>query len=198
MANARYRTLTGAEGGQIYSTLPATPAPCWRIPASQHHPERRSRSGRIFNIELLDHRPRDADSGRQQLRQRLHRRRRGRRRDLRPARQRHDPGRRLDRPASAGATGDSPTATCPLDDAVGRAPPRDGDDYIEGNGGNDLIFGNLGQDDIIGGSSNLFSLTTPAQRPDGTDLIFGGAGTDIGAQRRRRRRRRRPRAATPT
>ena len=42
-----------------------------------------------------------------------------------------------------------------------------------------MIFGNLGQDDIIGGSSNLFSLTTAAQRPDGADLIFGGAGTDI-------------------
>jgi len=53
----------------------------------------------------------------------------------------------------------------------------DGDDYIEGNGGSDVIFGNLGQDDIIGGSSSLFSLTTPALRPDGSDLIFGGAGT---------------------
>ena len=56
---------------------------------------------------------------------------------------------------------------------------NDGDDYIEGNGGNDVIFGNLGQDDIIGGSSNLFSLTTPGLRPDGLDSIFGGAGTDI-------------------
>ena len=55
----------------------------------------------------------------------------------------------------------------------------DGDDYIEGNGGNDLLFGNLGQDDIIGGSSELFSLTTEGSRPDGSDLIFGGAGTDI-------------------
>jgi Ca2+-binding RTX toxin-like protein len=55
----------------------------------------------------------------------------------------------------------------------------DGDDYIEGNGGSDVIFGNLGQDDIIGGSSNLFSLTDPNQRPDGADLIFGGAGTDV-------------------
>ena len=42
-----------------------------------------------------------------------------------------------------------------------------------------MIFGNLGQDDIIGGSSNLFSLTTPDMRPDGADMIFGGAGTDI-------------------
>jgi Ca2+-binding RTX toxin-like protein len=56
---------------------------------------------------------------------------------------------------------------------------NDGDDYVEGNGGKDVIFGNLGQDDIIGGSSSLFSLSTPALRPDGADLIFGGAGTDI-------------------
>jgi len=46
-------------------------------------------------------------------------------------------------------------------------------------GGNDVIFGNLGQDDIIGGSSDLFNLRLPTQRPDGSDLIFGGAGTDI-------------------
>jgi len=50
----------------------------------------------------------------------------------------------------------------------------DGDDYIEGNAGNDVIFGNLGQDDIIGGSSNLFGLTA---QQDGSDIIFGGAGT---------------------
>src|SRR4029077_16083188 len=56
----------------------------------------------------------------------------------------------------------------------------DGEDYIEGNGGNDVLFGNLGQDDLIGGSSDFFSLTTPVQRPDGSDLIFGGAGTRIG------------------
>jgi Ca2+-binding RTX toxin-like protein len=55
----------------------------------------------------------------------------------------------------------------------------DGDDYIEGNSGDDVIFGNLGQDDIIGGSSNLFSLTDAGLRPDGSDIIFGGAGTDI-------------------
>ena len=55
----------------------------------------------------------------------------------------------------------------------------DGDDYIEGGGGNDVIFGNQGQDDIIGGSSNLFNSSTPAQRSDGSDLIFGGSGTVI-------------------
>ncbi|MCW2999090.1 MAG: type secretion target repeat protein, partial [Solirubrobacterales bacterium] len=55
----------------------------------------------------------------------------------------------------------------------------DGDDYVEGGGGNDVIFGNLGQDDLIGGSSNLFTLDTPDKRPDGNDIIFGGAGTRI-------------------
>ncbi|NIQ03506.1 MAG: hypothetical protein GWM98_26665, partial [Nitrospinaceae bacterium] len=54
----------------------------------------------------------------------------------------------------------------------------DGDDYIEGNGGDDVVFGGLGQDDIIGGNSDLFSLDTPSRRPDGSDMIFGGAGTD--------------------
>ncbi|HSC16539.1 MAG TPA: hypothetical protein VLI71_15540 [Gammaproteobacteria bacterium] len=56
----------------------------------------------------------------------------------------------------------------------------DGDDYIEGNGGADTIFGNLGQDDIVGGSSALFGLGgAESLRPDGRDLIFGGAGTDL-------------------
>jgi Ca2+-binding RTX toxin-like protein len=63
----------------------------------------------------------------------------------------------------------------------------DGDDYIEGGGGNDREYGGLGQDDIIGGSSSLFGLDDatatlfgiPANnvlRPDGADLIYGGAG----------------------
>ncbi len=42
-----------------------------------------------------------------------------------------------------------------------------------------MIFGNLGQDDIIGGSSDLYGFTAPTLRPDGKDLIFGGAGTDV-------------------
>ncbi|MFU8777332.1 MAG: calcium-binding protein, partial [Roseovarius sp.] len=62
-----------------------------------------------------------------------------------------------------------------------RDAETDGDDYIEGGGGADVIFGNLGQDDIIGGSSSLFSLTTPEQRQDGEDIIFGGSGNHIGA-----------------
>lgn len=56
----------------------------------------------------------------------------------------------------------------------------DGDDYIEGNGGDDILFGGLGQDDIIGGSSLLFGLSDANDhdsRPDGSDLIYGGAAT---------------------
>ncbi|MDQ3439988.1 MAG: hypothetical protein M3478_06510, partial [Planctomycetota bacterium] len=56
----------------------------------------------------------------------------------------------------------------------------DGDDYMEGNGGADSMFGDLGQDDMVGGSSDLFGLTTPAMRPDGADLMYGGDGTDTG------------------
>ncbi|UCE72957.1 MAG: DUF4347 domain-containing protein [Methanomassiliicoccales archaeon] len=55
----------------------------------------------------------------------------------------------------------------------------DGDDYMEGNGGDDLMFGCYGQDDIIGGSSDQFGLTDSSMRPDGSDTIFGGAGTRI-------------------
>ena len=65
-----------------------------------------------------------------------------------------------------------------LNPSIGSA--TDGDDYIEGNGGADLIFGDFGQDDILGGSSNLFGLTTATDRPDGADVIFGGAGTETG------------------
>src|SRR6185503_5048227 len=53
----------------------------------------------------------------------------------------------------------------------------DGNDYIEGNGGEDMLIGNLGQDDIIGGSSEFFGLTSGTMRPDGSDIIFGGAAT---------------------
>ena len=71
----------------------------------------------------------------------------------------------------------------------------DGEDYLEGNAGNDRIFGGLGQDDIVGGSSDFFSLVSPDLRPDGVptpaswyapgddrgaDVLFGGAGTQIG------------------
>jgi hypothetical protein len=57
----------------------------------------------------------------------------------------------------------------------------DGDDYIEGNGGADVIFGNLGQDDIVGDNSSLFTLDTRDERlPSGSDIIFGGAGTNAG------------------
>ncbi len=56
----------------------------------------------------------------------------------------------------------------------------DGNDYIEGNGGDDTIWGGLGQDDLVGGSSSMFGLVTPAQRPNGRDTIYGGAGTRTG------------------
>ncbi|MFL6036034.1 MAG: calcium-binding protein, partial [Gaiellaceae bacterium] len=55
----------------------------------------------------------------------------------------------------------------------------DGRDWIEGNGGNDTIFGGFGQDNLIGGSSNLYSLKSASQRPDGSDEIFGGAGVRL-------------------
>ncbi len=86
-----------------------------------------------------------------------------------------------------------------------REAATDGEDYIEGNAGNDVIFGGLGQDDILGGSSDFFSLgtpfdgnpdnDTPEKRPDGlaapslaylpgddrgADILFGGAGSQIG------------------
>ena len=103
------------------------------------------------------------------VRRRLHRGRRRRRPDLRPARQRHDPGRRLDRgrPRAADTRRPAaPTIRSGRSRSSARSSARtDGDDYIEGGGGNDVIFGNQGQDDIIGGSSDLFSLTTPASRP---------------------------------
>ena len=104
-----------------------------------------------FRITLLDHDTATQAAGRHELRRRLHRRRRGRRPDLRPARQRHDPGRRLDR-RSTSARGR--LRARPSTDLGGAG--TDGRDYVEGGGGNDLIFGGLGQDDLIGGSSDLF------------------------------------------
>ena len=70
------------------------------------------------------------------------------------------------------------------------SPTTDGQDYVEGGGGNDVIFGNQGQDDLVGGSSDFFGKTNgvsptvlaradAAGRPDGSDLIFGGSGTQV-------------------
>ena len=61
-----------------------------------------------------------------------------------------------------------------------REQTTDSDDYMEGNGGNDLMYGDLGQDDMIGGSSDLFGLVTAQMRPDGSDIMYGGAGIDFG------------------
>ncbi|MGH2998422.1 MAG: beta strand repeat-containing protein, partial [Gaiellaceae bacterium] len=55
----------------------------------------------------------------------------------------------------------------------------DGNDYIEGGAGSDTIFGNQGQDDILGGSSNLFGQNSEIQRPDSSNMLFGGSGTEI-------------------
>ncbi len=54
MANARYRTLTGAEGGQIYSTLPGTAGTVLVNSASSTIPGGEP-VWEDFNIELLDH-----------------------------------------------------------------------------------------------------------------------------------------------
>jgi Ca2+-binding RTX toxin-like protein len=75
--------------------------------------------------------------------------------------------------------GDGSVVTSPTFSVIPSADTTDGDDYVEGNGGNDVIYGGLGQDDLIGGSSDLFGLTTPAMRPDGSDSIYGGNGTDL-------------------
>ena len=72
------------------------------------------------------------------------------------------------------AGANDPLGALVLTPAVERA--TDGNDWIEGNGGNDAIFGGLGADNLIGGISSLFTLTTPEQRPDGSDYIFGGSG----------------------
>ena len=91
--------------------------------------------------------------------------------------------------SSVGATwsaSDSLVTICASRDNIGAAADDtgllavDGNDYIEGNGGNDIIFGNQGQDDIVGGSSSLYTLTNRLQRPDGSDLLFGGSGTNSG------------------
>ena len=53
-ANARYRTLTGAEGGQIYSTLPGTAGAVLVNTGSSAVPGGAA-VWENFNIELLDH-----------------------------------------------------------------------------------------------------------------------------------------------
>jgi Ca2+-binding RTX toxin-like protein len=76
--------------------------------------------------------------------------------------------------------GDASDPTGPLTLYPSYEKASDGEDYVEGGGGNDVIFGGLGQDDLVGGSSSFFSLTTMNLRPDGADMIFGGAGTRAG------------------
>jgi Ca2+-binding RTX toxin-like protein len=75
-------------------------------------------------------------------------------------------------PTAAGAC--DPVGPLTIYPSIGRV--SDGEDYIEGNAGNDIAFGGLGQDDLVGGNSDFFSLVTAEQRPDGSDLLFGGTG----------------------
>lgn len=72
-----------------------------------------------------------------------------------------------------GLLSDLTAAATPIASA---SPSNDGDDYIEGNGGDDSIWGDLGRDDLVGGSSDVFGLTSAGQRLDGSDRIYGGAG----------------------
>ena len=76
--------------------------------------------------------------------------------------------------------GDETDPVGPLTVVASFEAVTDGEDYIEGGGGCDVIMGGLGQDDIVGGSSTHFSLVDPNSRPDTNDMIFGGAGTQIG------------------
>ncbi|WP_157100266.1 hypothetical protein [Rhodoplanes sp. Z2-YC6860] len=172
-AYAMYRRLTGAEGGQIYSTLPGTAGnvlvssaasaisggPVWQdfsIALLDHDLATQTAGGNTFGDDYIAGGGGDdmifGELGNDII---------------------QGDG-SIDLTVSAKRLADGTLSVQPSVEAT-----TDGNDYIEGNGGNDVIFGNLGQDDIIGGSSNLFNLKTPAMRPDGSDLIFGGAGTDI-------------------
>ena len=102
--------------------------------------------------------------------------------------------------ASSATTGSRATARLDPTAARWAAPRRirptaatDGDDYVEGGGGSDLIFGDLGQDDLIGGSSEPLRSSQRSTRPDGADMIFGGAGTELAIERPRATR---PRTGT--
>ena len=150
------------------------------------------------DIQLLDHSDAVEATPAGPLRQRRHGGRRRQRRHVRRAGQRPDAGRR--RIESAAVDPDVYHATRSRSRDSGRPDTdetlyfnipeqaSDADDYMEGNGGNDLMYGGLGQDDMIGGSSILFGLASDESlRPDGSDIMFGGAGDRHRAQRHRRR-----------
>ncbi|MBW3620626.1 MAG: hypothetical protein KY461_10305, partial [Actinobacteria bacterium] len=56
-----------------------------------------------------------------------------------------------------------------------------GDDFVHGNQDDDLLEGNDGEDDLVGGTSLLTAATDDGDRgdPDGTDVLYGGAGADV-------------------
>ena len=119
-ANARYRMLSGAEGGQIYSTIPATAGSVLVTAASQNIPGG-APVWEDFSIELLDHDNATETAAGSNFGNDYIAGGAGQRPDLRPARQRHHPGRRLDRPCRS-ARSDSATARCPCM-ARWRPPP---------------------------------------------------------------------------
>jgi Ca2+-binding RTX toxin-like protein len=176
-ANARYRILSGTQGGQIYGTAPGTAGTVLVTGTSRNIPGG-APAWEDFDIQLQNHDGATEDGGSSVFGNDF------------IAGGAHDDqifgqlgndviqgDGSIDESAGAGRNADG---TLSLDASVENLA-TDGDDYIEGNGGSDVIFGNLGQDDIIGGSSSLFSLTTADRRTDdaGRDLLFGGAGTDV-------------------
>jgi Ca2+-binding RTX toxin-like protein len=178
MANARYRTLTGAEGGQIYSTTPGIAGTVLVTATSRAIPGGTTPVWEDFDINLLDHDKATEAAGLSNF---------GNDYIAGGAQSDQIFGQLGDDVIQGDGSIDSAVGASRLADgtlslqASVENLATDGDDYIEGNGGHDVIFGNLGQDDIIGGSSSLFSLTTPDRRTDanGTDMLFGGAGTDV-------------------
>jgi Ca2+-binding RTX toxin-like protein len=173
-ADARYRTVDGTEGGQLYSTASGTDGLALLTPDSRNIPGG-APVWEDFNIQILDHDTAteaaagtnfgiDYIAGGAQGDQIFG--------ELGNDTIQGDGS--IDLIVGAQRLGDGTLSVSPSVESA-----TDGDDYIEGNGGNDVIFGNLGQDDIIGGSSDLFSLSTRDRRPDGSDFIFGGAGTEL-------------------
>ncbi|SCL29749.1 Ca2+-binding protein, RTX toxin-related [Micromonospora rhizosphaerae] len=59
----------------------------------------------------------------------------------------------------------------------------DGGDYAEGGPGTDWVEGEAGDDEVVGGSSTMDGAdpdVTAKGQPDAGDVLFGGAGDDVG------------------